>query len=223
MHWFMLQCNNENQLFCQWHYQYLSSSKYCCINQTPKFLIPKIYRRNVFINIISFSSEGIPCSIGEGYCPSSNKKNLLLFIVPQFYISVWSQTLFPATAGGYEMTQRKFLMLILCKLSAHTAVFWKTHVWAQMDMWLWVWISFPAVLLSSSKTIWQRTGTLNNNSHCQHHFTPLLFQGMYNMLLLHCLMHFRVLVLWKRGKRNKTILLPFIWLPEDILRHFVTG
>lgn len=52
--------------------------------------------------------------------------------------------------------------------------------------------------------------------------TPLLFQDMCNTSLLHCLMDFRVVALWKRGKGNKIILLPFIWMPEDILRYFVT-
>lgn len=91
-------------------------------------------------------------------------------------------------------------------VSAHCSV-WKVHVWAQIDMWLSVWISFLAMPLSSSKAIWQRTGTLNNNFCCQHHFTPLLFQGMHNVLLLCCLMDFRMVPLWKRGKRNKTTLL----------------
>lgn len=45
------------------------------------------------------------------------------------------------------------------------------------------------------------------NSCCQHHFTPLLFQGMHNMWLLCCSMDFRMVPLWKRGERNKTTLL----------------
>lgn len=75
------------------------------------------------------------------------------------------------------MTQRKFLMLILRRLSVQTGVFWKTRVWAQMDIWLWVWISFFAMPLSSFETIWQRTGALNNNSCCQHHFNTSSISG----------------------------------------------
>lgn len=85
-------------------------------------------------------------------------------------------------------------------VSAHCSV-------SKMDMWLWVWISFLAKPLFSSKAIWQRTGTLNNNPCCQHHFTPLLFRGMYNVLLLPYLMGVRVVPLQKRGKRNKIVLL----------------